>query len=214
MIFLLCCEASTSTLSLKIFRKDLLGNKKIPIFNQNIDSFIRDSYYGGATDNYKLHAKNLHYYDINSLYPFAMCKPMPHNLLNIKYNYIDLDTFFGFIKCEVFCPDSVLRPILPIKFNGRVIYPHGKWIGTYFSEEIKAVIPLGYIIKPITGYEFSKVNLFNSYVNHFYQEKKISKGSQRFIAKMHLNQLYGYFGRSLELLSTVNIHKRSYFIIS
>jgi hypothetical protein len=45
-------------------------------------------------------------------------------------------------------------------------------------------------------------------VDHFYLQKKNSKGSQRFIAKMHLNQLYGYFGRSLELLETINIHKK------
>jgi hypothetical protein len=30
----------------------------------------------------------------------------------------------------------------------------------------------------------------------------MATGSKRFIAKMHLNQLYGYFGRSLDLLET------------
>lgn len=94
-----------------------------------------------------------------------MCKPMPYKLLRIHNENINLNTFFGFIKCEVLCPTIIDRPILPVKYQGRTIYPLAllsKWIGTYFSEEIKAVIPLGYIIKPIIGYEFSKLDLFSN----------------------------------------------------
>lgn len=199
---------STSTLSLKIFRKQFLNKNKIPILKQSEDRFIRNSYFGGATDYYKLYATNLKYYDVNSLYPYAMCKPIPHELLKIIKKEINIDKFFGFIKCEVICPESVNRPILPVKYEGKTIYLYGKWIGTYFSEELKEVIKLGYIIKPLIGYEFSKIDLFSDYVNHFYNKKKNSFGSERFIAKMHLNQLYGYFGRSLEIISTINIHKK------
>ena len=45
------------------------------------DSFIRKGYFGGATDYYQLKAENIHYYDVNSLYPFAKCKPMPFKLI-------------------------------------------------------------------------------------------------------------------------------------
>lgn len=70
---------STSTLSLEIFRKNF-QDVDIPIMKRNEDSFIRKAYYGGATDYYKGYGKKLYYYDINSLYPYAMCKPMPLNL--------------------------------------------------------------------------------------------------------------------------------------
>jgi hypothetical protein len=43
--------------------------------------------------------------------------------------------------------------------------------------------------------------LFNEYVEHFYKAKYESKGSERYINKLFLNGLYGYFGRSLENLS-------------
>jgi len=36
------------------------------------DKFIRRWYYGGHTDVYIPYGENLHYYDANSLYPFAM----------------------------------------------------------------------------------------------------------------------------------------------
>jgi DNA polymerase type B, organellar and viral len=59
---------STSTLSLKIFRKKFL-DVEIPILSGWIDKFIRSGYFGGATDYYKAIGYNLKYYDVNSLYP-------------------------------------------------------------------------------------------------------------------------------------------------
>lgn len=49
------------------------------------------------------------------------------------------------------------------------------------------------------------MDLFSKYVEHFFDKKKNSIGPTRFISKMHLNQLYGYFGRKLELIETVNV---------
>jgi hypothetical protein len=68
---------------------------------------------------------------------------------------------------------------------------------------LKEVVKHGYIVKPINGQEFTKAHLFNNYVHHFYNVKKTATSeATRFIAKMHLNQLYGYFGRSQELIMT------------
>lgn len=104
---------------------------------------------------------------------------------------------------EVTSPKQLIYPLLINRSDGLAIHPLGKFVGTYFSEELKAVIAAGYKIKLISGYEFSKVNIFTDYINHFYNIKKISKGAERFISKLHLNTLYGYFGRSLDGLDTV-----------
>ena len=42
----------------------------------------------------------------------------------------------------------------------------------------------------------------------FLKRKKFSSGATRFIAKMHLNQLYGYFGRRQDLIETINVFNR------
>ena len=68
------------------------------------------------------------------------------------------------------------------------------------------MLPHGYQFKFLEAYEFSKIDLFSGYVNHFYDKKKNSVGPERFIAKMHLNQLYGIFGRKHDLLETRNIY--------
>lgn len=202
---------STSTLSLEILRSNFL-KIKIPIMSQSEDSFIRRSYYGGATDIYKGYGKDLHYYDVNSLYPHAMLKHMPLTLKKVhndmkNLSNKDLENFFGFIECNIECPVNVKLPFLPYRVANKTIYSQGKWSGVYFSEEIKEALKHGYKIEFVKGYEYSKYYLFNQYIKHFYNIKKNSVGAERFIAKMHLNQFYGYFGRKQELLETVNINK-------
>lgn len=179
----ICSIVSTSTLSLKIFRKHFL-NVDLPILSNWEDGFIREGYFGGATDYYKAYAKNLKYYDVNSLYPFAMSKPMPHKISYFikDMSNMDLNDFFGYCKVKVTCPDTMLRPVLPYKLDNRLVFPTGTWTGVYFSEELKAVKDIGYKIELISGYEFSKEYIFNDYVNHFYKIKKSSVGPERWIA--------------------------------
>ena len=125
---------------------------------------------------YQAYGKNINYYDVNSLYPYAMLKPMPYDILNngklIDLTNRTLDSFFGFALVKIVCPLDMERPVLPFHHEGKTIYPVDTWEGTYFSEELKAVIELGYEITLIKGYEFTKTDLFSDYVNHFYDIKK------------------------------------------
>lgn len=52
----------------------------------------------------------------------------------------DLKSFFGFCRVKVVLPKGVERPLLPVRsvHKGKTIFPTGQWIGTYFSEELKA----------------------------------------------------------------------------
>jgi hypothetical protein len=186
---------SASSLAFKIFRTKYL-NVNLPIPLPNEDHFIRDSYFGGATDVYKARGVKLKYIDVNSLYPFAMLNKIPYEIKRFikDMSAIDFNKFFGFVKVEVYCPETVT---LPVKHHGKTIFPRGTWTATYFSEEIKAVLSknLGYEFKLISGYEFSGKYIFKQYVNDLYKIKQFSKGPERFIAKLLLNTLYGIFGR-------------------
>nr|YP_010130200.1 DNA polymerase [Clavaria fumosa]QPZ51102.1 DNA polymerase [Clavaria fumosa] len=205
---------STSTLSLKIFRQSFL-KMTILSLTARLDRFIRKAYYGGATDHYYLKSnefEKVFWYDVNSLYPFAMCNEMPFKPLEFinDLSKINIKDFFGFAFVKVECPKSIKIPLLPYKAEtGEMIFPTGTWYGTYFSEELKAVIKHGYKISWFKGQPFSKEYLFNNYVNFFFKIKQTAKTTvTRFIAKMHLNQLYGYFGRSRELILTKAVFNR------
>jgi hypothetical protein len=76
----ICNSVSTSSLSLNIYRTNFQTDE-IPVLDPKLDRFIRQAYHGGSTDDYKGYGKNLYHYDVNSLYPTAMCKDMPHKLI-------------------------------------------------------------------------------------------------------------------------------------
>lgn len=200
---------SASSLAFKIFRTKYL-KVNIPMPYPEEDAFIRKSYFGGATDIYKATGKNLHYIDVNSLYPYAMLNKIPLDFIRFikDMSTFSLKDFFGFVKVEVTCPNNLARPVLPHKFRGKTIFPVGTWVGTYFSEELKAVnkLNLGYEFKLISGYEFKGVKLFDKYISAIYKIKQESKGSERFIAKLLLNTLYGVFGRRMESSEVIVIN--------
>jgi hypothetical protein len=100
----------------------------IPILKRIDDVFIRAGYFGGATDYYQMRGENLYYYDVNSLYPFAMMKPMPFELIRkikVFENNFNVENFFGFLKVVVYSPREIKIPLLPCKYNGKTIYPAG-----------------------------------------------------------------------------------------
>ena len=219
---------SSSSLSLKIFRHNFMKRFKdfIVVLTQYQDSIIRPSYFGGATDYYKSYGKNLHSLrdDVNSLYPFAMKNLMPYKLSNIYKSstegYINFDVnhpewnSLGFVEVEVSCPKDIKIPLLPAKVDNKTIFPTGVWTGTYFIPEIKRckeLIP-GYTFKIIPSGNvsiFEGKHLFDEYIDAFYRIKaEASKDSpQRWMAKMHLNTLYGIFGRACEMNQTTIIKK-------
>ena len=198
---------STSSLAFNVFRSKF-QKIEIPILNNAQDSFIRKGYFGGATDYYKKHVKNAKYYDVNSLYPYAMLKDMPGRVIKYHSNLsnVRLSNFFGFCLAEITIPNTLI-PLLPYKSReGNTIFPTGTVVGVYFSEELKVLQQKGYSIKLIKGYEFERVkDLFTGFINHFYALKKNAKGSERALAKLIMNSSYGNFGRKSELLITKNV---------
>lgn len=163
---------STSSLSLKIFRQNFL-NANLPILTNKLDNIIRLAYLGGSTDYFYKYGENLKHYDVNSLYPKAMCNPMPIEFLGeTDGTNVRLEDIFGFAEAKITAPDNIDIPLLPFKFENETIHPVGSWIGIYFTEELKAVAKSGYKIELIKVYNFSKEDIFSKYIEFFYKIKK------------------------------------------
>jgi hypothetical protein len=201
---------STSTLSFKIFRQKFLETI-IPTLTGKIDNIIRLAYIGGSTDYYFKYGENLKHYDVNSLYPKAMCNPMPIKFLGITNclgNNVKLEEVFGFAEARITTPENLDIPLLPFKIDNETLHPLGSWIGIYFTEELKAVAEHGYKIELIKVFNFSKETIFTKYIDYWYNIKKTATGALRLIAKLHLNTLYGYFGRRRTLIETKNVYNK------
>lgn len=167
-------------------------------------NFIASGYYGGRVDVFQTYVESpnseIYYYDVNSLYPFAMLNYMPEG----KGTWINLDinsfeNFFGFVDITIESPSNIHIPILPYRFEDSLYFPKGTFRGVHFSEEIKYALSYGYKIKEIhKALSFEKrLGVFNKYVYTFYEKKKEeakTRGGLYYIIKLLLNGLYGKFG--------------------
>lgn len=164
-----------SSIAFKIFRANYLQDNKLPIIKGNAHNDMRNAYYGGVVEVFKNEGTNLKYYDVTSLYPFAMLNDMPTGdmLFSTDPNILN---YFGIIFVEVdttgLDPKFMNYPLLPYKLDGRMYNPLGTWSGWYFSEEVKLAMSYGYKITVHYGYKFDKTsNVFNSFINKYFDIK-------------------------------------------
>lgn len=200
---------TVSGLALNLFLSKYYKDNIPSINTKSVYSDIKKSYYGGITEVYKPLGRDLYYYDINSLYPYAALSDMP-GLTCRHYNFIDnnsidYEDLFGFFHCKVDATNvkAEYLGLLPVRLNG-LIFPHGKWSGWYFSEEFKFASNYGYKIDVTEGYSFSRVSdVFKDYVKDVHLHKNNAKNpTEKFLAKSLLNNLLGRFGIDLEKSET------------
>jgi hypothetical protein len=124
-------EASTiSGLSVKIFLSKYFQNN-IPLINKvSLYNDIKESYYGGITEVYRPYGKNLFYYDVNSLYPYASLNDMPgldcSKIMFYKDDeYNDIDNLFGFFNCKIEAPLDLYLGLLPVRNSIGIELPVG-----------------------------------------------------------------------------------------
>lgn len=56
-----------------------------------------------------------------------MSNLMPYEIIKFHNNmsHINLSDFFGFCLVEIYCPENMLKPVLPYRQGGKTIYPTG-----------------------------------------------------------------------------------------
>ncbi|POG53951.1 DNA polymerase B [Rhizophagus irregularis DAOM 181602=DAOM 197198] len=190
------------TLQLPLLHQEGL---KVYDLSHNIDSLLRESYCGGIVDVYRPHLIGKgYYYDVNSLYPTAMCKSMPVGMPQLvefltKEEFLKGE-FFGFLEATVRAPANEYIGLLPIKLQGRLICPGGTFSGLFFSEELKFALENGYQLLEIKlAYSFKRgANTFLQLITQLNSMKiEAQRNSQptiRNLAKLLMNSMYGRFG--------------------
>ena len=143
----------------------------------------RDSFFGGRSNGVRLHCAvaegdEIHYVDINSLYPFAnKTKTYPVGHPKILVNPVDQDinNYFGIAQVKNLPPPLLYHPVLPGHKGGKLTFPlcrkcameelEKPWltrtaachhteeerciIGTWCTPELHKAVELGYRIVKI-----------------------------------------------------------------
>ncbi len=186
------------SLAMAVYRSSFLKDHvHIPVLKGVVESYIRSSYRGGSVEVFSPIVKDGYYYDVNSLYPLVMKRPMPVGDPVYVINPV-LDDFYGFCEAEVDVPAHLDVPFLSYKTKeGKIIRPVGKWTAVFYSESLKLAVQIGCKVKTLSGYRFEKgYDVFTDYVDYFYEKKQNTSGANRYIYKLFLNSLYGRFGMS------------------
>ena len=80
-------------------------------------------------------------------------------------NFASLENYFGLIKCRVLAPRKLYLPVLPVRLNGKLMFPlcytcattmqqtscehcdkERSIVGTWVTEELKLAVSKGYTI--------------------------------------------------------------------
>lgn len=158
-----------------------------------------ECFYGGRTEVFKLYAnallkeKEIHYYDVTSLYPSVYAHhPLPlGEPIHLIGQNIDLSRFhptasnryYGFAKISVVPRKSDLIGLLPKRDakSGRLYFPVTPMTGCWFTTEIYLAMQNGYEVTEVYEiYHWDERNRsdkhLGAYVNYFFQMKQEAEG--------------------------------------
>lgn len=165
-------------------------------------------YHGGRTEVFCLAEKlfKLHYYDINSSYPFSMTQDMPVGRMNqstgdFSYEQIAAQVakgYIAFVECVVQIPDTCSIPPLPVVRDDKLIFPTGVFYGRWDWTELKHLTHAavgGKILKTKRITWFKGSPIFKEMILMLYAErlrlgKKTAEGEAR---KLLMNAHYGKY---------------------
>ena len=127
----------------------MLFRSNIASLTDEIDEFVRKSYFGGRTEIFKpcfLQTKDneiLRTFDVNSLYPAVMRMCEFPGSVKTRTKTLNLDAI-AFYDVDVEVPDMYVPPLGMVhgEFQ-RLIFPTGQFRGTFSTAELKYAVSLG-----------------------------------------------------------------------
>jgi DNA polymerase type B, organellar and viral len=163
-----------------------------------LDTLSRPAYYGGRVEAYYLgYLKQApFYYDINSLYPYAMITTDFPDPSQLHRTYGGLpDDEEGVIFGTAHVPKEMDPPPLPYRLPDKLLFPVGTFAGAWAGPEYRAALAAGVTFDIESCISAPPIPTpFRSYVESVYEKKRTTEGFQRELYKLMLNALYGKFG--------------------
>ena len=227
---------TASSLGIKVW-KSHFNNTDNPVIqiaiNTNVHRSIEKRYFGGRVEvfNSGMNISPIYHFDVPGLYAGMMCKELPvgnpvyvskFNSSTEEFHKLVLGLkdagLTGFFKCEAKAPENLNLPVLPIKFNGKLTFPLGSFVGTWAVVELVEAINIGYKLQPIDGWVFKAGTPLKGYSEQitYLKDKAGKEGNKaaRTLMKLLTNSLYGkmaskYFTRATVIIknddfSTIN----------
>lgn len=191
-------------LATDMFRKHGIPKRKEYGLDPEFLDYANSAYYGGRFELFKTGVvRNVHEYDINSAYPYAM-QSLPcllHGAWNKGTGCPDRRSLYvAFVRFENNGCSIANLPIRDAK-SGSIYWPReGK--GWYWSTEIEAALRTGTtrIVDWVDHWTYDKqcdCRPFDWLTEVYEQRKAIGKGTKGYALKLAINSLYGKTAQSI-----------------
>ena len=164
----------------------------------------RAAYYGGRVELFKPENEFplVAYTDINSLYPYVMQGKFPGMLSDCGTELQE----YGVATVDIEQPETDLG-ILPYRDEiGRILYPWGKFTGTWTMLEIQAAVTNGAKISKVHQCWGTNETMqpYGEFVRRLYSARLESTSeAEKLFFKLLMNNLYGRLGSSGKIGRTV-----------
>jgi len=201
--------------ALAYYYKEFSQRPKKPMNESHLE-FCLKGYYGGRTEIFfnKPISGNIHYFDINSLYPYSMQGIFP----TFDSGYWTKNADFereGMSEVTIEAP-KIKIPYLPYREpkSGRLLFPIGKFRGVYTHFEIREAKKLGYNIKKIhkTLQFRGTCYPFKEFIESLYTRRlEAQKAKDELLSdsmKLIMNNLSGKFGQGNEYQKMIPYNKK------
>jgi hypothetical protein len=144
--------------------------------------FVREGFFGGRTEVFRLSGKNCFYYDINSSYPTSMLGDMPVGAATVLPEKTSLRMLqmmgkdkIGFVEAIVEVPLDTYLPVLPYRWvnpdthDTKLIFPVGTLYGVWNWIELAEALEAGATIKAIgRSVWYKKGKIFDKMIRTLY----------------------------------------------
>lgn len=170
--------------------------------------WLRGGYAGGRTEIFRSHTEgDIRGYDVNSAFPYCMLSEFPM-LLNDDPR---MEKTKGMAEVTVSVPvDSYVGPLFWRDAQRRLVYPVGRFRGTWTYDEIRFAESLGAkVLKVHRGLGGSYCERpFDEFITTIYAKRKASTNpAEREVLKVVMNSLYGKLASKNEVTRVVSKHQ-------
>lgn len=184
-------KATAASTSMDLFRRKYL---KQPIYQQHHHhDFYRSCYYGGRVELFDMRRRfDIKLFDINSLYPFACTYPLPVELIDER-PYFNDDTDAYFVECQVVVPDDCNVGPLPVRRDGKLIFPVGRFWGTWSTPDLRNLQACGgKIVRIVAAHRYRTAPIAREMMQDLYAGRlDTSRPEFGLAGKLLMNAWYG-----------------------
>jgi hypothetical protein len=175
--------------ALEYYQRRFCTKPYIREFNEELDTFERESYRGGRVEVFKRGIRNIRSFDVASMYLSILrdnAFPNPSTFVIIdnpdsltktwRYYY---DNYLCLLDVTVYVPFQIIAP-LPMRLTDKeekTVYPTGSFRGVYTSVELQTAEKYGAVIVKVhkMTYYRQKEKMFEKFALSVWQQRRLYK---------------------------------------